>query len=288
MVLGLGTPTTIPPPPLPVPPIPRLANHTHTHTHDTTDITECCLCCELYPTGVHDMGWKNVTTDEDEFLVRQVCSSSKNHAVCTVCWRRLLLNFDINPIVGIGKPEIKCVHEGCEYGTSYPVESFASIFTNVVEWDTFMQYYNSIQTRAVVSAMCSGCNTLTYGYNETYMGFPIQCKSCHLLSCYHCGHIHFINHEGRLRCASCLHRLDTGESMKLSSPYFLNRMFPRRSRSRFSTEPILYRNFEITIEMVVDRIKDILLNESLSSKCPNCHILLTRSHRCNTLTHCGM
>lgn len=106
-----------------------------------------------------------------------------------------------------------------------------------------------------------------------------QAPRCRRKSCYHC---HGLVHRTRDYCDFCVTAIEN------TNPKLPNHYFYRPGKRVGDGQPGLMLNEELTEEIAISQIKDIVEAERLEIRCIECHIPILKSELCNTLEHCGI
>lgn len=224
-------------------------------------------------------------------------SCCPKHAICCKCLRDTVLNFNHHPI-NVSSSMVPCM-------------SFEKICTN----DFGFQYYFAHKDICKILSERERIQYLNYVDKYRFPGFEIvkcprsvtrngtveQCNAeilvpikkiqtrqpgrlvikcdqcCFQKSCYTC---HRIIHSYRRNCSFCI------ESTERTNPYAFNRYFHKPNKQIDDNQYPLFKNNELTLEIVIQQLKQIINNTDGSILCTNCLSKMYKTEQCNTMTHC--
>ena len=123
-----------------------------------------------------------------------------------------------------------------------------------------------------------------------------QNSKCHRRSCYHChslvrrnmrirrdeDNIGGVINDNDVFCERCV---TSGEN---TNPMALNRYFYNPNKHRNDGESLLFRNEEISDEVVLTQLTEMINSERLFTRCMECLTTIYKTEQCNTITHCGV
>ncbi len=110
----------------------------------------------------------------------------------------------------------------------------------------------------------------------------IQCDqsiTCQRQTCYHC---RSLVHRSMDYCESCV------ISTENANPGLSNCYFYRIDKVAGDGKPNLYRNDELTEDIIIQQLLEIIAADRLEIKCTECLTLMFKTELCNTLEHCGI
>lgn len=277
---------------------------------------ECCICMiqessnviafDLNLSDIPDEYVELAKTDfsATKFLFQSCCCESEEfqqqlHYVCSFCIHHLATSFGANHPVGIKNPMIPCPYpfKDCITPTGIPnyfTHTTIERLLNVEEIDRYRAHVNRYQFPGFELVTCPRpsrygalCGAGILVSLETIQTTPVgkliircdQSQQCQRFSCYHC---HTLIHRTRNSCDYC------ATSIENTNPKLLNCYFQRQDKVAGDGKPNLYRNDELTKDIIINHIKEIVNAERLEVKCTECSTLLYKTELCNTLEHCGI
>lgn len=227
----------------------------------------CSVCCEDFA-HVHD-SLRDLQEDRNEqILIASPCGHD-DHAVCTHCLKKTVLNFYSHPVTKT-KPMLGCIHDGCDTMATYDLTDFHWLLEDD-EFSQLLDHLKQVLIPDLLSVQCAGCSTtLQLENTNARANRPVSllCASCHMTTCWQCTSL-------RDYCM-CMHPGYGGT-------------FNRFYRPSSNNKRTLLRNYELTMEICLPYLETLLATptEPLSMECPCCHALVQKSVACNEMAHCG-
>lgn len=226
----------------------------------------------------------------------------KTHSYCIKCLRYLALNFDNHPI-GHQHPFVRCQpafsNEECTlYDT--PAYFMHNDIGKILNEEEFQQYNNHADRfqfpgyevvkcprPLITNGNVSQCNSgilvpidlIQTSIKGNLIIFCDQNERCYRKTCYHCHNL-----IGR-RANACSHCLVVNEA---NDPHSFNHYFYKLNKVGRDGQSIMYRNNELTNEIIIEQLTEIIECTSPLIKCFECLIPMLKTEQCNTLSHCGI
>ena len=108
----------------------------------------------------------------------------------------------------------------------------------------------------------------------------ILCPHCDVEFCYLCMSECTYEESNNGMCVFC-----EGEDVKSIGAF--NRYFLRPGKTKYNCKEGLLRNYELTKDLVIKQLEDIVQQAEPCVVCSECGVGLHRTVDCNELTHCG-
>lgn len=225
-------------------------------------------------------------------------NESVPHALCSFCLHHLATSFGANHPIGVKHPMIPCPYPFSECLTR--ATGLANYFPHGVvervltkeEQRRYRAHAQRYQFPGFELVQCprpgrygttcdAGILVSLEDIRTVEPGRLVmrcdQSQQCQRQTCYHC---RSLIHRTRTYCDYCI------TSMENSNPKALNHYFYRPDKTMGDGKPNLWRNEELTLDLVVRQIKEIAEADRLESRCTECLTLLFKTEQCNTLEHC--
>ena len=267
---------------------------------------ECCICCEEKPAMVNvDYEYLmlcDVTEDQvpDNRTFYGPCGA---HPYCKECLKKIVTNYDNHPI-NRNYPLVRCMNPGddCKNTISdlpyyFQHNSLKKILSEE-EFEEYMYRADKYRFPGYEVVKCPGTIYIarmrrTYICNNDIMvplddietrmpgKLIISCNqtiSCFYRFCYHC--------KTRVPsyvdvCKKCVSLTEN------TNPDIENRYFCRVGKVKGDRKPVFYLNKELTKEIVMNHLKEIVEMDRIYVKCFECSVYLYKTEQCNGLDHCG-
>ncbi len=226
--------------------------------------------------------------------------SCQSHAICNACLHYLATSFGSNHPIGPMHPMIRCPYPFKNCLT--PLTGLPNYFPHSVvekvltadEQQLYVAHAHRYQFPGFELVQCprpsrygttcgAGILVSLDDVREAITGRLIlrcdQSQLCQRQTCYHCKGL---VHRSRDYCDYCL------TSIENINPKLYNYYFHRVDKRAGDGQHNLYRNEEITDEIVYQQLRDILSTERLEVRCTECLTFMFKTELCNTLEHCGI
>lgn len=222
----------------------------------------------------------------DEFIFLGGC---EKHSTCVKCLKRLALDFN-NHTINERQPYIKCEHiDICinEYGFyTYYEHSQIKKILSTQEYERYINYAENYEFPGFKKIKCPVCDTKnilsTDEIRDTRRGeLIVECyQKCYSKFCFHCNKtLGFFDDF----CSSCYN------SNIMTDPNRYNHYFYKKPCDRIYFHDILYRNYELTNDIILEQIKEIVIdNHDATIHCPVCLVNMYKTELCNTIEHCNV
>jgi hypothetical protein len=231
-----------------------------------------------------------------QLIVRSAC---KEHAICTHCLHQLATSYGGNHPIGYKHPMIPCPYPFKECVTIAGVANyFPHALIEKILLPPDVERYRAHAARyqfpgfevvpcprpARFGSMCgAGILVSLESIRSTPVGRLIlhcdQVTECQRHTCYHCKSL---VHRSRDYCDTCV------MSMENTNPKLPNCYFHRLDKTAGDGKPNLYRNEELTEEIVMSQLLEIANADRLEVRCTECLTMMYKTELCNTLEHCGI
>lgn len=250
--------------------------------------------------------------DEDEPEPRELTETSEStpsdtllwsachiHCICKGCLVKIATSFGQAHPIGHEHPMIKCPYpfEDCLFDDGQPnYFSHAAIERLLSDADKsrYVTHAAKFQFPGYELVSCprpiangGKCNAgilvpiadIRSSQPGALIMFCDQTAQCQRRSCYHC---HGLIQRGVDRCDVCIAATEN------TNPSAENHYFYRPNKRAGDGQPVLLRNEEITTQLAVEQIMEIISSDRLESRCVECLTVLQKTEQCNTLEHCGI
>jgi hypothetical protein len=257
----------------------------------------CCICCEADLKTVMTLNGKCLKLNDvkleclynkkiDETFI--FIGGCEKHSTCVKCLRTLSLDF-YNHTINQDHPYIKCEDsEVCinKFGfyTYYEHPQIQKILSKK-EFEKYMQFAETYEFPGFHQLKCPICNVkniipVDKVTNSIRGELIIECaQNCRALFCFHCDKR--IVGSFNEHCSECVN------SSLMTDPNRYNHFFYKRLIDRSSMYDLVYRNFELSVDIIIEQIKEIVIdNDDAVIRCPVCLIQLYKTELCNTMEHC--
>ena len=271
-------------------------------------VGECCICFReskvLYDHNDNKILKLNEYEDNnklsDDVIFFGPCGV---HQYCVYCLKTLSLSFD-NHSINENNPLIPCQPPMEKIGC---MNSFGMLnyFTHndikkVLNDEEFKQYTNHADRYQFPGYELVRCPRPLYRNNiyevcDAGILVPIdhirnaqrghmiiycdQNEDCNRKSCYHCQNL--ISRHSR-ECQYCITVCEAND------PRALNRYFYNPNKAKKDGSPIMFRNEELTTEIVINQLCEIVDTDKGYIKCLECLVPMFKTEQCNTMSHCGI
>ena len=280
--------------------------------NDGNDQNECCVCMAAHLPTLTDpdtgelMSILEIGEDfpinlrgltQPMFLFRSSCA---DHAICNACLHHLATSFGNNHPIGPKHPMLPCPYpfkECLTQTTGLPNYFPHAVVERVLTPEEQLLYqahaqryqfpgyelvqcprpsrYGTICGAGILVSLESVRTTLP---GELIMRCD-QSQQCQRHTCYHC---RSLVHRARNQCDNCL------TSTENMNPKLLNHYFHRENKKAGDGQPNLYRNEELTEDIILPQLRDIVNADRLEVRCTECLTFMFKTELCNTLEHCGI
>ena len=283
-------------------------------TIDDEDEMTCCVCMETMEEDDLRIFWDDETVtvkglsqlvdeevdmirDGTKVLLKSICG---RHFICSFCLHYLATSFGSNHPIGPRHPMIRCPYPFEECLTpatampNYFPHALIEVLLDSQELELYRAHCQRYQFPGYELVECprpsrfgttcgAGILVPMEEIEQAEMGrLIIRCDqnpSCRRKTCYHCRNL---IHRSRTWCDYCLTSTENEQSDGL------NHYFYRPGKRMSDGLPNLWRNNEITVELAVQQIMEIIEAERMEVKCTNCLTLMFKTEKCNALKHCGI
>lgn len=273
---------------------------------------ECCICFRKTDSTTRLL-W-NTVTDEPATLNQWIPTNTRpildtdtffygpcnRHIYCAKCLKNIACGFDNHP-VGPQYSHIPC--KPPFDGECFTLTGMTNFFTHldikkVLTDEEFEQYTNHVDRyqfpgfevvkcpRPVYhNTTLSRCNTgilvsiddiQNKGRGNVIM-LCDQNEQCNRKSCYHC--LNLISRYSKV-CQYCIN-MDESKNPKSE-----NRYFYVEGKKKKDGKNVCYRNDELTVDIVIKQLEEIVTSERVYVRCLECLVPLYKTEQCNTLSHC--
>ena len=262
-----------------------------------SDVYECAVCMlelndEPEPRELTETS--NIT--HPNTLLWSACHV---HCICKGCLVKMATSFGQAHPIGHEHPMIRCPYpfEDCLFDDGQPnyfPHAAIERLLNDADRDRYIAHAAKFQfpgyevlscPRPVANGGKCGAGILVSieSIRSSKAGglvvFCDQTAQCQRRSCYHC---HGLVQRGVDQCDVCL------AAQENTNPLALNHYFYRPNKRAGDGQLALLRNEEITPELAINQILEIINSDRLESRCVECLTVLLKTEQCNTLEHCGI
>lgn len=257
-------------------------------------IGECMMCCMDFPCEIIENDVANIydiNEIKSGYLVISCCLK-KDHLLCRECMRRLALSYDTHMINGTNSHMFCPYMDGCtnESGIrNFFDHSLIRKFLSPQEFEIFLEYAERFAYPGYEAVKCKDCKVPNIiPHNEIRdaddFGLIIRCSQnpvCFSIYCYICEE-DLSDYD--IFCKKCK---DKSEN---TNPSSFNKYFYKpleyRSNSLSERENYFFRNKELTNEIIIGQLKEIVTEPYV--RCPVCLIKIYKTEQCNSVEHCGV
>ena len=272
---------------------------------------ECCVCFQT--TVQHEVRTLyDIEDDEnnilhDDTFIKSCCGI---HIICVRCLRKIAFNFE-NSAINETSSNIPCPYpfEKCTTSIGFPCvfphNLIKKICQSQAEWDAYSTFAQQYEFPGYTIVKCpltlltsnSVCNAPTLVSNDDIKGLQkgmlvIECNGspqCWRKYCYWC---HSVIGFYRNECYQCLymHESENPEAFN----YYINKFSSLKhitdecSELFFNESDYLYKNKELTPEIVIEQITNLINDIHSFIICPVCKASLYKTEKCNGLSHHGI
>lgn len=277
---------------------------------------ECCVCFLTAPDNIlslNDTPPLYIQYGDDRFEELFVQSCCGHHVICVLCLRKIALNLENSPI-NENSSHIPCPYpfKVCETSIGFPCvfshHAIKKICKNETEWNNYITYAQQYEFPGYTIVNCpltltnnTPCNAPTLVPNDDIRDLQkgtliIDCNGspqCWRKFCYWChSTISFYRNE----CFKCLytHENDNPDAFN----YYINKVTSLSHINEdadmanidftFNEADYLYRNKELTTEIVVNQIEQLMHDIHSFIICPVCKASLFKTEKCNGMSHHGI
>ena len=223
---------------------------------------ECSICAEGFPFYADNFEGLHPT---DQCLVASPCGEG-HHMVCTVCLRKMLLNFYNHPATP-ATPFLRCVFPDCP-----SMEPISKDWTNIFTEEEQRQIHDHLAKVGVPETLHTTCidceevivSPLLEGYKNSER-VVLSCQACRAKHCWHC-------EEKEDKCVCTL-----------NLPFVFSRHMNRYMNG--------VRNYLLTQDMIQKKIQSIVQGGDktpMVMECAKCGAHITKSVSCCEMAHCGV
>ena len=247
-------------------------------------------------------------------------SCCKIHGICYNCLKTIALSFD-NHLIGASHSFIPCPspfnngEDGC-----VSISGMSNYFTHsdirkLLDDEEFAMYMNHAQRYQFPGYELVPCPRPLLDNNiiikcgalilvpidaiqHSIPGHLIlqcnQSEECFRRSCYHCqslirqrgygipDDIGGVVNDPDVTCEHCITKTEN------VNPQALNRYFYNPNKMLKDGRPIMFRNEELTKELVLSQLMEVAEADKLYTRCFECLTTIYKTEQCNTITHCGI
>lgn len=252
--------------------------------------------------------WRNV-------LVKSCCGvqlDSSIHYVCIGCLYKISVNFDNHPI-GVTHSLIPCPYpyEDCITPIGIPNYFSHNDIRKVINDDEeFLQYMNHAERYEFPGYEIVKCPRPMIMQNHENVRHDTKCgasilipierikrsspgkliiecdqnKNCLRKSCYHCESLirKYGEIDENMYCEFCL------TSTENTNPRAYNPYYYKFDKRRKDGNYVFHRNEELTIDIVIPQLLEIVESDKGYIRCFECLTFLQKTEQCNTVTCCGI
>jgi hypothetical protein len=277
------------------------------NTTSDNDSFECCICfrnsdkilwntLKNKPATLNEWEQSSTPLTNDTFFLGPCCL----HVYCVECLRKIALGFDNHP-VGPKFSHIPC-NPPFE-GECFTLTGMLNYFTHndikkILSKEEFEWYSNHVERYQFPGYEVVKCPRPIYRDGDlTRCGAGIlvslediqskdqgnvilfcdQNEQCNRKTCYHC--LNLLSRFAK-KCEFCITKDES------NNPKSFNRYFYVVGKRKKDGKNVCYRNEELTVDIVLDQIKEIVIAEKVYVKCLECLVPLFKTEQCNTLSHC--
>jgi hypothetical protein len=254
----------------------------------------------------------------DELLILSACNV---HYLCISCMRKIINNYENHPI-NENNSHFFCPYPFASCETSI---GFKNIFDHHlikkicktdIEWQNYINYANQYMFPGFTIIYCPFrcsrnreiCNSLILVENDILKNTPIgemiiECTqniNCLKKFCYYCKSSINVYSSICYDCKLCYENENPN-----TYNYYINKIqslsepFDSNSSSdnseiisteilKFDESEYLYKNSELTVDIVLSHINNIIENIDIYMICPICKISVYKTEKCNGLSHHGI
>jgi hypothetical protein len=264
---------------------------------DESDNFECAVCMIIAEEGETPRELTETSTHTPPNTL--LWSACHIHAICKGCLVQMATSFGQAHPIGPQHPMIRCPYpfEDCLFEDGQP-NYFAHTAIERLLTDEDKEHYISHASRyqfpgyELVSCprpianggKCGAgilvpISSIQSAQPGRLVMFCDQTAQCQRRSCYHC---HGLIQRGIDQCDVCLAAIEN------TNPTALNHYFYKPNKVGGDGQSALLRNEEITVELAIEQILDVINSDKLESRCFECLTILQKTEQCNTLEHCGI
>lgn len=278
--------------------------------------TECCVCFRTAPDNIvslNDMELQTTLDVEFEDVVVQSCCG--RHVICVRCLRKIALDLENSPI-NENSSHIPCPYPFEECKTSigfrcvFSHNAIKNICKNESEWQSYITYAEQYEFPGYTIVKCplkllddTPCNTPALVSNDDIRNIQkgklvIECNGspqCWRKYCYWChSNLSFYRHE----CFKCIyaHENDNPQAFNyyinkhavLSDTLGENAEVDSGVEFTFNEADYLYRNRELTTDIVITQVEELMNDIHSFMICPVCKASLFKTEKCNGMSHHGI
>lgn len=259
----------------------------------SSDLLECCICfaseCETFI----DLDDTNTILADTDIII----NPCRQHYTCINCMRHILNNYDNHPVnqdnslVYCMYPLEQCVNNnGFRY--YFTNENIYKIFSNNIDLERFKQHISNFEMPGFMVINCpfEYCNfpillESNYIDNSEVGESIIQCDQnllCMKYFCYSCKEIKTFFDSS---CYNCKTKAEQDNPHVRN--YFFNKQHATLDESiyTYKESEYLYLNKNITCEIAVNQILQVVNNVSEYLICVICKAGLYKTEKCNGLSH---
>lgn len=274
---------------------------------DSEIVRECCLCYDTEKPALQDEEGHLVSITEypvmvpDDVLFLGPC---RRHMTCKECLVQVLGSREPS-FLGPHRIRVPCLAAGqtCTnvVGSQYFYSD--SEISKIVSADLYQFYLSEVERYSLPGyelVPCPNCQCRVpipskdieaRGYDNAVF-ICTQNRNCQARFCYHCNTLQAIGSQFCQLCSG----YDNGQH-----PRSLNHYFYKPQRQPGEREPALWRNNELTLELVLAQLKEIAVvqknsfmehGQKVSSvhalRCFGCLQGFIKTELCNSVVHCGI
>lgn len=254
---------------------------------------ECALCMSSKQMLVRKEDPRKIIGLEDApFLGQSDClflGPCNRHIFCVSCLARVLTDYENHPI-NDQHPLVTCLSpfETCQNDDDNPYYFSHHQVAKILDNTAFNQYMDRADRFAfpgfqmIKCAVCqSGILVEAESIQTARRGELIiacdQTRFCARRVCYYCEKSVGLSNE----CQRCL------QSSEHEDPDAFNHYFYKiQSGDSYEKSDFFYRNGELTVPLIVERLVDLCKYDEPPVKCFGCNVLMKKTEACNTLEHC--
>jgi len=263
---------------------------------------ECCVCFsdKEYIVKYDTIDFSNL----DKCILKSPCNI---HYICVTCLRMMMFDFESHQINSDNSnmfcpyPFEPCINDA-GFKHVFQNDSLRNLCTSDIEWERFISYADAFRFTGYTIIQCpmlcgddNICNTPILVENQSIkdMGIGeliVQCDQnslCQKRFCYYCyDRVGFFDNQCNKCCLN-------NECQNINTyNYFINKKpqsvisIVEGNQSYLCDEKnYLYFTHEITPEIVIQQVIDLLDDVNTYMICPICKVSLYKTERCNGLKH---
>ena len=258
-----------------------------------TDGAECHIClCDKNDKQILDKSINNLKVIPDNSIFASPC---KKHFICKECFIKIALDFENNPINSTHSL-IRCLYSGRDCVND---NGFFTYFNNnqvkrILNKEQYKLYiehaerfkFPGFKLENCPSIRCHSRNLISIeDINSTSIGnLIIECTQTHYCEYRYCYNCKRRLREYQICCNICINLEDS------SNPHSYNYFLIKEEEFRKIQSDYLYKQKEISVDMAVNHIKEIIYSSDsrFSIQCPVCLNHFYKSEKCAGLRHCGI